>query len=39
MATHRAYLLDTFSSGRPPEGARGAATRALTDLWARLLAP
>lgn len=37
MATHRAYLLDTFGSGRPPRGARRAATEALTALWARLL--
>jgi AcrR family transcriptional regulator len=38
MATHRAYLLDTFGDGRPRRGARRAATRALEDLWSRLLA-
>jgi TetR/AcrR family transcriptional regulator, ethionamide resistance regulator len=38
MATHRAYLLDTFGDGRPRRGARRAATEALTALWARLLA-
>jgi AcrR family transcriptional regulator len=37
MATHRAYLLDTFGSGRPRRGARKAATEALTALWAKLL--
>lgn len=38
MATHRAYLLDTFGDGRPRRGARRAATEALTTLWSRLLA-
>ena len=38
MATHRAYLLDTFGDGRPRRGAKRAATEALTALWARLLA-
>ncbi len=37
MATHRAYLLDTFGDGRPPRGARRDATVALTALWSRLL--
>lgn len=37
MATHRAYLLDTFGDGRPRRGARRAATQALEALWARLL--
>ncbi|ADB51548.1 TetR/AcrR family transcriptional regulator [Conexibacter woesei] len=38
MATHRAYLLDTFGSGRPRRGARRHATEALLALWERLLA-
>lgn len=38
MATHRAYLLDTFGSGRPRRGARRAASTALLGLWERLLA-
>lgn len=37
MATHRAYLLDTFGDGSPRRGARRAATQALEALWARLL--
>lgn len=37
MATHRAYLLDTFGGGRPSRAARRRATAALTALWARLL--
>ena len=38
MATHRAYLLDTFGDGAPARGARRAATDALEALWERLLA-
>jgi len=38
MAAHRAYLLDVFGTGRPRRGARPAAHRALSALWARLLA-
>lgn len=38
MATHRAYLLDTFGDGRPRRGARRRATEALKALWERLLA-
>jgi AcrR family transcriptional regulator len=38
MATHRAYLLDTFGGGRPRRGARARATTALLALWARVLA-
>ena len=39
MATHRAYLLDTFGGGAPARGdARRAATEALEALWERLLA-
>lgn len=38
MATHRAYLLDTFGTGDAPRGAKQAATQALTALWDRLLA-
>jgi AcrR family transcriptional regulator len=37
MAAHRAYLLDTFGSGRPARGARARATAALEALWTRLL--
>lgn len=38
MATHRAYLLDTFGSGTPRRDARRCATEALLALWERLLA-
>jgi hypothetical protein len=38
MATQRAYLLDTFGSGRPRHDARRAAAEALDALWGRLLA-
>ena len=39
MATHRAYLLDTFAGERPaPPDARAAARTALLALWERLLA-
>lgn len=38
MAAQRAYLLDTFGSGRPRRGARRRATAALLALWERLLA-
>ena len=38
MATHRAYLLDTFGSGDAPPGAPAAARTALLALWERLLA-
>jgi len=37
MATHRAYLLDTFGAGDAPPGARAAARAALLALWDRLL--
>jgi AcrR family transcriptional regulator len=37
MATHRAYLLDTFGDGHASRGAEQAATAALTALWERLL--
>ena len=37
MATHRAYLLDTFGDGRASRGAKRRATEALTALWSRLL--
>jgi TetR/AcrR family transcriptional regulator, ethionamide resistance regulator len=36
MATHRAYLLDTFGHGHPRRGAKQAATAALSALWERL---
>jgi AcrR family transcriptional regulator len=38
MATHRAYLLDTFGSGHATPRRRREATAALTVLWERLLA-
>jgi len=38
MATHRAYLLDTFGSGVATRRRRREATAALTALWLRLLA-
>ncbi len=38
MATHRAYLLDTFGSGKATPRRRRQATAALTALWQRLLA-
>ncbi len=38
MATHRAYLLDTFGSGNATPRRRREATTALTALWQRLLA-
>lgn len=38
MAAQRAYLLDTFGSGRPRRGARRRATASLLALWDRLLA-
>ena len=38
MATHRAYLLDTFGAGDAPAGATDAARAALLALWERLLA-
>ncbi len=38
MATHRAYLLDTFGAGDAPAGAPAAARAALLGLWERLLA-
>jgi AcrR family transcriptional regulator len=38
MATHRAYLLDTFGAGDAPPGAPAAARAALRALWERLLA-
>ena len=38
MATHRAYLLDTFGDGRATPRRRAAARAALTSLWTRLLA-
>jgi AcrR family transcriptional regulator len=37
MATHRAYLLDTFGGGNPTPRRRREATAALTALWQRLL--
>lgn len=37
MAAHRAYLLDTFGSGRPVRGAKARATAALEALWTRLI--
>ena len=38
MAAQRAYLLDTFGSGRPRRGRRRAASEALLAMWERLLA-
>ncbi|HEV2814881.1 MAG TPA: TetR/AcrR family transcriptional regulator [Solirubrobacteraceae bacterium] len=38
MATHRAYLLDTFGDGRDTPMRRRAAREALSALWERLLA-
>ena len=38
MATHRAYLLDTFGAGDAPAAAAPAARAALLALWQRLLA-
>ena len=38
MATHRAYLLDTFGAGDAPADAPAAARAALLALWERLLA-
>jgi TetR/AcrR family transcriptional regulator, ethionamide resistance regulator len=38
MATHRAYLLDTFGAGHAPGAAVPAARESLLALWARLLA-
>jgi AcrR family transcriptional regulator len=38
MATHRAYLLDTFGGGHDTPERRTNATAALTALWERLLA-
>ena len=38
MATHRAYLLDTFGSGEAAPRARADARDALLALWERLLA-
>ena len=38
MATHRAYLLDTFGAGDASRGAPDAARSALLALWERLLA-
>jgi AcrR family transcriptional regulator len=38
MATHRAYLLDTFGGGHDSPERRTEATAALTALWERLLA-
>jgi AcrR family transcriptional regulator len=38
MATHRAYLLDTFGAGDAPAAAPAAARAALHALWERLLA-
>ena len=37
MATHRAYLLDTFGAGDAPPVARAAARATLLALWERLL--
>jgi AcrR family transcriptional regulator len=38
MASHRAYLLDTFGAGSAPSGAPAAARATLRALWERLLA-
>jgi hypothetical protein len=38
MATHRAYLLDTFGAGHDTPERRTKATTALMALWERLLA-
>jgi AcrR family transcriptional regulator len=38
MATHRAYLLDTFGDGNDSRERRTEATAALMSLWERLLA-
>jgi hypothetical protein len=38
MATHRAYLLDTFGAGHDSPERRTEATAALMALWERLLA-
>jgi hypothetical protein len=38
MATHRAYLLDTFGGGHDSAERRAEATAALMALWERLLA-
>jgi AcrR family transcriptional regulator len=38
MATHRAYLLDTFGTGAAPPGAPTTARATLLALWERLLA-
>jgi len=38
MATHRAYLLDTFGGGHDSPERRAEATAALRALWERLLA-
>jgi len=38
MATHRAYLLDTFGAGTAPRAAVPAARASLLALWERLLA-
>jgi hypothetical protein len=38
MATHRAYLLDTFGAGTAPPAAAPAARASLLALWERLLA-
>jgi AcrR family transcriptional regulator len=38
MATHRAYLLDTFGAGDAPSQAASVARAALLALWERLLA-
>ena len=38
MATHRAYLLDTFGAGVAPQDAPAQARAALLALWERLLA-
>ena len=38
MATHRAYLLDTFGGGHDSPERRSEATAALMALWERLLA-
>jgi hypothetical protein len=37
MATHRAYLLDTFGAGNPTPRRRRETTAALSALWQRLL--
>ncbi len=39
MATHRAYLLDTFGGGHDSQERRASATAALMALWERLLNP